>query len=159
MTRDITFSETIGGADATSASPDYTRTIALLECWSEWRGTVRRVLLRHMQPRCTLGRWVKSARQGGELWAHNDPRNRPVSDDAVTDDLMSLVDRTICALPDAHRDALWVTYVTHCHAPVVKRCRKLSVARTTYYRHLEAGHAAVDKAVESGVGWRNVLVC
>ena len=158
MTRDIPFGDTAVGVSETAASTNYARTRALLECWSEWRGTTRHVLLRHMQPRCTLGRWVKLARQGGELWAHNE-RHEPAADDALHDDVMSLVDKKICALPTAHRDALWVTYVTHRHAPIAKRCRKLSVGRTTYYRHLEAGHAAVDKAVEQGVGWRNVLVC
>ena len=97
MTHHARFVET--GADPVDAThPDYACTKALLECWSEWRGTVRRVLLRHMQPRCALGRWAKLARQGGELWAHNEPQGHR-ADEIVDDDLMSLVDRTVCALP------------------------------------------------------------
>jgi DNA-directed RNA polymerase specialized sigma24 family protein len=140
-------------ADTTNTSldqtkPNYYKVKALLEYWSENRGTVRSLLLAHMQPRCTLHHVVKATRQRGELWDHNDTR------EPCDDELMAQVDEVLASLPEAYRAAVLLTYVNGRGWSVDKRAQRLGVSKATYYRHLQDAHNVIDESVD----WRDILI-
>lgn len=128
---------------------DDQRVRALLGCWAYWRGSVRKVLLSHMQPRCLLGGLVHSARQGGEIWEHNEIR-----EPELPDDLMSHVDRVVCSLSDELHDLIRVVYVEGRDWSVARRARRLGISRREYHYRLKEAH----ELISSQIDWRNVLV-
>src|SRR5690606_28669877 len=128
---------------------DTDRTVALLEAWAEWRGSVRRVLLAHMQPRCTLGRMVRLARQGGELGEHNE-----ATEPELPDDLMAQVDRIVCRLGAQHKRVVVIEYVELRMAPQGRKAKRVGVSKRHYRRLLAEAHEAVSEAVD----WRNILI-
>jgi len=118
------------------------RVVALLECWAAWRDSVRRVLLRHMQPRCTLGRLVRLARQEGELWEHN--RTQEVFDEV----LMSEVDQLVAGMNRDLRDVLMLAYVNGRNMPSRQRAKRLKCSQRTYFYRINEAHEYVDKAID-----------
>jgi len=126
------------------------RVVALLECWAAWRGSVRRVLLGHMQPRCTLGRLVRLARQEGELWEHNQ------SQEVFDDELMGQVDRLIAGMAMELRDVLMMAYVVGPYLPTKKRARRLKCSQRTYFYRLKEAHQKVEESMDWGIIERRI---
>lgn len=121
---------------------------ALLLCWSDWRGTVRQVMRLRYSPRCNLGRLVRLGRSTSEMWEHNRVESREIFDD----EMMSHVDRLVCALPEKQRQAVRLTYVEGRNRPVWWRAKRMKVEKSQYYAHLKAAHEVIDGQVD----WRKV---
>lgn len=121
----------------------YERVVALLQCWAAWRGNVRSVMLRHMEPRCTLGWLVRAARQQGELWAHNEaPR------EIFDDELMERVDRIVAGLDSTLKSAVMETYVKSRFQTGHSRARRLRCSERAYWYRLERAHRILDRAID-----------
>ena len=117
-----------------------------LEEWGAWcraSDTLWVVGMRR-HPTGTLGRLVKVARSGGEIWLHNEPEDRDFDEP-----LMESVNAVILTLDGGLRrvaDARWRDgRLTERQA-----AKKLGLAKTTYRRRVDE----IVSAVESGAGWR-----
>lgn len=117
-----------------------------LEEWGAWcraSDTLWVVGMRR-HPTGTLGRMVRIARSGGEIWLHNEPEDRDFDEP-----LMESVNAVILSLDGGLRrvaDARWRDgRLTERQA-----ARKLGLSRSTYQRRVKE----IVGAVESGATWR-----
>lgn len=118
--------------------------IALLQCWAQWRGTVKQVMGLKSSPQCNLGRWMRLARQGGEQWEHNLPEYREIFDDEV----MGEVDRVVAGMPQRLRDTVFLVYVNGRYLSPRQRAKRLQCTERMYYYRLKEVHDIVDAAVD-----------
>ena len=113
----------------------------LLDQWSVWRGTIRGVMGLRMSPASLLGVLIKRQTKPTEIW---DDAPREVY--FLDDELMSQVDRAVCALSKRHRRVIKCRFCWGRHLTVKDRTRRLRTSRSEYYRDLadaldEIGHS------------------
>ena len=117
----------------------------LLVAWADWRGNVRQVMRLRRSPQCNLGRLVKIARQGGELWDHNEPYRVEYNEQ-----IMGQVDRIVSAMEWGRRSAVFMEFVDGPYLEVRQKAKKLGLPKSTYYSRVKAALAEV----EAGFPWR-----
>ena len=112
----------------------------LLVAWADWRGNVRQVMRLRRSPQCNLGRLVRIARQGGELWGHNEAHEAQYNEE-----IMGHVDRIICDMNWGKRSAILMEFVDGSFLEVRQKAHKLGLPKSTYHSRVKAAIGDVEQ--------------
>ena len=110
----------------------------LLTAWADWRGSVVQVMRLRRTAQSPIGRWMKRAIKGYDIWEDAEPEVQ------YNDELMGIVDRIVAGMPDGGRDVIMLTYVKGRGMSRDAKAKRMSMTRPAFDRAMSRAHRYVD---------------